>query len=232
MHAVVLRRCRRCYARRGNRSPSAADAQYSAGGPFGRAQPCSSSPAPTSGGVALGHGDHGAEVDQRRRITRSDACEPHAPVLSGNDASVPPARVCQEFCVSGVGCGPGRIMSAADLDRPAVPAGEAAGEAAMNEWAGLLVAQARVDGVGADRRRRAVDRAGAAGAPGPASRSRRPSIWAVSVTLRRAEGRRARATGRPPSGSPPRSARSIFGCAVTVRACSSRPRRPSTAAAG
>ena len=38
-------------------------------------------------------------------------------------------------------------MSAADLDRSAVPASGAAGEAAMTEWAELLVAQARADGV-------------------------------------------------------------------------------------
>ena len=39
-----------------------------------------------------------------------------------------------------MGCGPGRIMSAADQNMPGVPAGEAVGEAAMKDWAELLVA--------------------------------------------------------------------------------------------
>ncbi len=38
-------------------------------------------------------------------------------------------------------------MSVTDHDRPGVPASDAAGEAAMTEWAELLVAQARADGV-------------------------------------------------------------------------------------
>ena len=46
-----------------------------------------------------------------------------------------------------MGCGPGRIMSAADQNMPVVLAGEAVGEAAMKDWAELLVAQARADGV-------------------------------------------------------------------------------------
>ncbi len=46
-----------------------------------------------------------------------------------------------------MGCGPGRIMSAADQNMPAVPAGEAVGETAMTDWAELLVAQARAEGV-------------------------------------------------------------------------------------
>ncbi len=62
-------------------------------------------------------------------------------------------------------------MSAADHDRPGVPASDAAGEAATAEWAELLVAQARADGAGAHRRERPVDRAGAPSAPGPAWRA-------------------------------------------------------------
>ena len=62
-------------------------------------------------------------------------------------------------------------MSAADLGRPAGPASDAAGEAPMTEWAELLVARARDEGAGADRRERAADRAGAQGAPGPVSRA-------------------------------------------------------------
>ena len=116
-------------------------------------------------------------------------------------------------------------MSAADLDRPAVPASDAAGEAAMTDWAELLVAQARAEGAGADRRERAADGLGAPGAPGRAWRSRRPGIWAVSVTLRRAEGRGTRGTVPRPSGSPPRSARLTWRCRGTGRARSSRPRR-------
>ena len=46
-----------------------------------------------------------------------------------------------------MGCGPGRIMSAADQNMAAVPAGEAVGETAMTDWAELLVAQARAEGV-------------------------------------------------------------------------------------
>ncbi|WP_419837639.1 hypothetical protein [Candidatus Poriferisodalis sp.] len=38
-------------------------------------------------------------------------------------------------------------MSAADQNMPAVPAGEAVGETAMADWAELLVAQARAEGV-------------------------------------------------------------------------------------
>ena len=46
-----------------------------------------------------------------------------------------------------MGCGPGRIMSVTDQNMSAVPAGEAVGETAMADWAELLVAQARADGV-------------------------------------------------------------------------------------
>ncbi len=38
-------------------------------------------------------------------------------------------------------------MSVGDQDMPAVPAGGAAGEAAMQDWAELLVERARADGV-------------------------------------------------------------------------------------
>ena len=38
-------------------------------------------------------------------------------------------------------------MSVTDFDMPAVPASEAAGEAAMTEWAERLVSQARAEGV-------------------------------------------------------------------------------------
>ncbi len=38
-------------------------------------------------------------------------------------------------------------MSVTDHDMPAVPASEAAGEAAMADWAERLVAQARAEGV-------------------------------------------------------------------------------------
>ena len=37
-----------------------------------------------------------------------------------------------------MGCGPGRIMSAADQNMPGVPAGEAVGETAMTDWAERL----------------------------------------------------------------------------------------------
>ena len=54
-----------------------------------------------------------------------------------------------------------------DQNLPAMPATEAAGEAAMRDRAELLVARARDEGRGADRRARVVD---GAGPPGPPDR--------------------------------------------------------------
>ena len=81
---------------------------------------------------------------------------------------------------------------------PALPASEAAGEAAMRDWAELLVARARDEG---------VQLTGEGGLltglvrQVPPDRPRGPgwpSIWAMSVTLLRAAGRGTRVTGRRP----------------------------------
>ena len=121
-----------------------------------------------------------------------------------------------------MGCGPERIMSAADQNMPAVPVSEAVGETAMKDWAELLVAQARADGVELTGdgglltglvRQVPPDR--------PRGRDGRASGLRASRCCGPRVGQLAQRVN-PPRRSPPRSAGSSWRFLVTVRGRSSR----------